>query len=225
MWVSLLTLAAVIVMVAVVIAVPTMLRSPQTRPLAPGLAALEGTELAALLPTRSEFPTGWTVEEKPSPSEVFGSTANMVATSSRTAACSQLFIPVPPPFAAAGIAASPAESSDIFEVGVGLSIYREFDTRALDRHAELVAGCTSTGEDTTRETVAVLKRDLQHLRYTVSRVDVVDWINDVEQPVTRIHYFSYARSGGLLVAGYAGERDRALLDTVMASTLGRIAAR
>ncbi|BBY55439.1 hypothetical protein MKOR_26900 [Mycolicibacillus koreensis] len=241
MWVSLLTLATVIVMVAVVIAVPAVLRSPQNRPLAPGLAALDGTELATMLPTTPEFPTGWSVQQSPAPSDVFGFTATTAA-SSRMAKCFPLFAEslAPPPFAAAGVQAYSPDDPEHLDVDLRITVHREFDTETLDRRAALTADCESFGDEATHCTVAVLERDLDHLRYTVTRIDRVDGdegaegaedsedakdAKDAEEPVARVRYFSYARNAGLLVAGYADGNSRDLLDTLMAGTMERIAAR
>ncbi|ODR11749.1 hypothetical protein BHQ15_00685 [Mycolicibacillus koreensis] len=238
MWVSLLTLATVIMMVAVVIAVPAVLRSPQNRPLAPGLAALDGTELATMLPTTPEFPTGWSVQQSPAPSDVFGFTATTAA-SSRMAKCFPLFTEslAPPSFAAAGVQAYSPDDPEHLDVDLRITVHREFDTETLDRRAALTADCESFGDEATHCTVAVLQRDLDHLRYTVTRIDRIDRVDgdegaegaedseDAEDPVARVRYFSYARDAGLLVAGYADGNSRDLLDTLMASTMERITAR
>lgn len=118
-----------------------------------------------------------------------------------------------------------------------ITVHREFDTETLDRRAALTADCESFGDEATHCTVAVLQRDLDHLRYTVTRIDRIDRVDgdegaegaedseDAEDPVARVRYFSYARDAGLLVAGYADGNSRDLLDTLMASTMERITAR
>jgi len=220
-WVSMLTLAAVVVMIAVVITVPTMMRSPQIRPLAPGLAALNGAELAALLPETVEFPTGWDVEESPTPSDVFGSAVQTGVSSSPMGKCFALLTRsrAAAPFAAAGLLAHSPEDPEHLDPGLRLTVHREFDTATLDRHATLAADCASFGDETMHWTVTVLERDLQHLRFTLTRVDEVD------QPPAQTRYFSYARHSGLLVIGQIDGNYPRVLDTLMSSTLGRIAAR
>ncbi|OSC38958.1 hypothetical protein [Mycobacterium decipiens] len=201
-------------------------------PLAPRLAALGDQELADLLPKRSEFPAGWTVDETRELSDTFGYIRYPVSDDGLGIDPIECFgvvgVASTGAFDAAQVVghdtADPAEVAD--RTDIRLMVGREFDPRGFDAFVDLVSRClrfssTAAGSYTVR-----IHEDSrptagpQRFRYSLTTT-----ITDEPANETRTDYYSYARTSGLILTGSASTGHQPAFDALFDSTLRRISNR
>lgn len=215
-------------------AVHSALRSGASgrQPLAPRLAALSDQELAQLLPTQSEFPASWTVDETTELSDTFGYFKYHVFDEGLG------FDPIVC-FGVVGVASTGAfDAAQVFghdpaaQVAVAdgkdilLTVGREFDRSGFDAFVGLVSRCLRFGSAVAGSyTVRILEDSRptagpQRFRYSLTTT-----ISAEPADETRTDYYSYGRTSGLILTGSAGSGHQQALDALFDITLQRIVER
>jgi hypothetical protein len=229
----------VLAIAAVLITAPAVLKAWRhngasgAEPLAPKLAALTDRQLAELLPKQSDFPPSWTVTNIAEQSDAFGYFRYHVSDEGlgfNPAEC----------FSVVGVASTGAfdgaevfghDASDPAEVAdrrdIRLRVGREFDPAGFDAFTGLVNRCLRFSSSAIGSySVRILEDSRpagapQRFRYSITRTIGEDPLPDD----TRIDYYSYARTSGLILTGTASSGHEQPFDALFDSTLHRISNR
>ncbi|OBK92350.1 hypothetical protein A5645_23995 [Mycobacterium asiaticum] len=228
----------VIAAAAVLVSVPAVLKSERHQDnssqgaLAPNLAALNDRQLADLLPREQDFPASWTVSEIKQLSDTFGYFRYHVDDEG-------LGINPVECFSVLGVASTGAfDAAEVFghdradppEVAarrdIRLMIGREFDSAGFDAFTSQVSRCLQFSSAAAGSyTVRILEDTRtgggpQRFRYSVTTTIGTDPSDE-----TRIDYYSYARTSGLILTGAASTGHQQPFDALFDSTLNRIVDR
>ncbi|GAB7142290.1 hypothetical protein [Mycobacterium riyadhense] len=228
----------VIATAAVLITAPSVLDGWRNRGpsgpegLAPKLAALSDQQLADLLPKEGEFPASWTVSEIKELSDTFGYLRYHVSDEGLG------FDPVEC-FSVVGVASTGAfDAAEVFghdpadppEVAdrrdIRLMVGREFDPAGFDTFTGLVSRCLRFSSAAVGSYTVRILEDAhpstgpQRFRYSITTT-----IGGDPADATRIDYYSYARTSGLVLTGTASDGHQQSFDALFDSTLRRITER
>jgi hypothetical protein len=201
-------------------------------PLAPKLAALSDQQLADLLPKQSDFPASWTVSDIKELSDTFGYFRYHVSDEG-------LGINPVECFSVVGVASTGAfDAAEVFghdladsaEVAdrrdIRLMIGREFDPAGFDAFTALVSRCLRFNSAAIGSYAVRIIEDSrpaggpQRFRYSITTT-----IGGDPPDETRIDYYSYARTSGLILTGSASTGHEQPFDTLFDNTLHRISNR
>jgi hypothetical protein len=225
---------SVITIAAVLIAVPTRSwhsDAPHTPdPLAPGLAALSDQQLADMLPTRAEFPASWTVKDEHSYDSFgyFRSQPFHDGIGPEPAECAhldELAVGASDAAEVAGLNLADPPDSRFNPRSIRLSIAREFNRDGFDAMIDLVSRCSRfTSGGVLIYTVRVLEDSRPANAPQRLRIAETTAAASGNARMAKTEYYSYARTSGLVLIGYARNDNQQLLDTLFDSTLRRIGA-
>ncbi|SOJ55559.1 hypothetical protein MSIMFB_03041 [Mycobacterium simulans] len=228
----------VIASAAVVITAPSVLDGWRNRGpsgpegLAPKLAALSDQQLADLLPKQSEFPDSWTVSDIKELSDTFGYFRYHVSDEG-------LGIDPAECFSVVGVASTGAfDAAEVFghdpadppEVAdrrdIRLMVGREFDPSGFDAFTGLVSRCLRFSSAAVGSyTVSILENSHPSAGPQRFRYSITTTIGGDPADATRIDYYSYARTSGLVLTGAASAGHQQVFDTLFDGTLRRITER
>ncbi|CAM4349310.1 hypothetical protein MB901379_02681 [Mycobacterium basiliense] len=201
-------------------------------PPTPKLATLSDRQLSKLLPQQGEFPSTWTVSDIKELSETFGYFRYQVSDEG-------LGISPVECFGVVGVASTGAfDAAEVFghdpadppEVAdrrdVRLTIGREFESGGFDAFISLVSRClrfSSAGAGSYAVNILEDSRPVggpQRFRYSVTTT-----ISGEPADATRIDYYAYARTSGLVLTGTASSGHQETFDTLFDNALCRISRR
>lgn len=226
-------LLSLVAVTAVAITVPAVIRigrtAPEPRP--PGLAAMNGTALATLLPTRDDFPAEWEVNYTLKPSDQFGYASGTPSSPFyHPAECFALIAQANADnnFFAAGIVGHDPADPEVFfgRKDVRIAISRDFHPASFDQHVALLSRCADFTDESSNpvahETVKILESPArqQRLRYSLTRT-----VDGEPADQAQTDYYSLVQLSGLVLAGHASTDHQLIMDALFETTLQRIRAR
>lgn len=225
----------VVAIAAVVITVSALLAGRADRgtsgpqPLGPKLAARNDQQLAELLPKASDFPASWTVSDVKELSDTFGYFRYHVSDEGLGFTPAECFSVVGVASTGAFDAAEvfghdPADSPDVADRrDIRLMVGREFDPTGFDAFTGLVKRCLHfTSAAVGSYAVNILEDSHptdgpQRFRYSITAT-----IGGEPADATRVDYYSYARTSGLVLTGTASTGHQLPFDALFDSTLHKI---
>jgi hypothetical protein len=231
---ALMSVIAVAAMVITGIGAATRSRAPAPGPLAPGLAALTGQQLADMLPRESDFPAGWTrVDTYGSRADGFGYSRYHSIGASFSHQPAECFDVV------YGGATGSFPAAEIGEhdptdppyeyprhEDMSVKIGREFNPAVFDEMTKRVSRCLHSvaRSPATLYTVRILEDSRpaggpQRFRYSVTTA-----YGEEPSHVMSVGYYSYARLSGLILTASSDDGRQDLLDPLFENTIGRIRA-